>query len=270
LRASSVKDDADSILKLMTPDQPIAIQSAAAEALRRFDSAQFAQPLLAEWARYSPQVRSQIIEALLTQTASATRLLDALEEGVLEASDLSAAQRQRLLDHRSGAVRQRAEKLLATAIDANRQHLIDRFSHLSLSGDPGRGLAVFEKRCATCHRWGDRGQDVGPDLAALSDRLPDRMLIAIFDPNRAVEARYVSYTATTHEGLSHTGILGVESETSITLIKPEGKRESLLRSEIEELRSSGKSLMPEGLENELAPQDVADLLSMLGGAPETR
>jgi putative heme-binding domain-containing protein len=137
-----------------------------------------------------------------------------------------------------------------------------------LPGDAARGRAVFEKRCATCHRWGDLGHDVGPDLATLTDRLPGTMLVAIFDPNRAVEARYLSYTAVTQQGLSHTGILAQESDSSVTLVKPDGKRESLLRSELVELSSSGKSLMPEGLENELSPQDVADVLTMLAGSPK--
>ena len=96
------------------------------------------------------------------------------------------------------------------------------------------------------------------------------MLVAILDPNRAVEARYKSYTATTQEGLSYTGIVTLESDTSITLTLADGKQQSLLRSEIEELTTGGKSLMPEGLENELSDQDIADLLSMLAGAPDVR
>ena len=97
-----------------------------------------------------------------------------------------------------------------------------------------------------CHRWGDRGQAIGPDLASITDRLPETMLVAILDPNRAVEARYKSYTATTQEGLSYTGIVTLESDTSITLTLADGKQQSLLRSEIEELTTGGKSLMPEG------------------------
>ena len=96
------------------------------------------------------------------------------------------------------------------------------------------------------------------------------MLVAILDPNRAVEARYKSYTATTQEGLSYTGIVTLESDTSITLALADGKQQSLLRSEIEELTTGGKSLMPEGLENELSEQDIADLLTLLAGSPDIR
>jgi putative heme-binding domain-containing protein len=202
-------------------------------------------------------------------------LLDAIEEGAVQPSDLSTAQRDRLTGHRQQTLRERALKLLAASIDRNRASVVERFSKLAVdagssAGDEARGLGVFEKRCATCHRWGERGHEVGPDLAALTDRLPGTMLVAIFDPNRAVEAKYISYTATTGQGLSHTGVLAQESDTSITLAKADGKREALLRSEIEELTSNGKSLMPEGLESELSEQDVADLLKFLSGSPDVR
>ena len=80
----------------------------------------------------------------------------------------------------------------------------------------------------------------------------------------------VSHTATTKEGFSYSGIITQESDTSITLTLPDGKQHALLRSEIEELEGSGKSLMPEGLENELTEQDVADLLTLLSGSPDVR
>jgi putative membrane-bound dehydrogenase-like protein len=270
--ASANNNSAD-LEKLIAPDQPLAIQSAAIAAATRQNRNTTIDRLITDWSRYSPQIRSQILDALLAQTASAARLLDRIEQGDVQPSDLSTAQRDRLLGHRQRGLRDRAEKLLAQSIDRNRQNVLEKFSHLAISagrlpGDAARGLAVFEKRCATCHRWGGRGQEVGPDLAALTDRLPGTMLVAIFDPNRAVESKYISYTATTGQGLSHTGILAQESDTSITLIKADGKRESLLRSELDELSSNGKSLMPEGLESELTEQDVADLLTFLSGSPD--
>ena len=271
--AGSANDGSTELEKLISPDQPLAIQSAAIAAASKRGRNQITERLVADWTRYSPQIRNQIIDAMLAQSSSAARLLDWIEQGDIQPSDLSTPQRDRLLGHRQRDLRDHAEKLLAQSIDRNRQNVLDRFSHLALSagrlpGDPARGLAVFEKRCATCHRWGDRGQEVGPDLAALTDRLPGTMLVAIFDPNRAVEAKYISYTATTQQGLSHTGILVQESDNSITLAKADGKRESLLRSELAELSSNGKSLMPEGLESELSEQDVADLLTFLSGSPE--
>ncbi len=106
---------------------------------------------------------------------------------------------------------------------------------------------------------------VGPDLASLGDKSPQALLIAILDPNRAVEARYVNYTATTKAGLTFTGVLAGETGNSITLVGPDGKKQVILRGELEELASSGKSAMPEGLEKDITPADMANLIAHIGG-----
>ena len=89
------------------------------------------------------------------------------------------------------------------------------------------------------------------------------------DPSAEVEARYLTYIVITVDGRVHNGLLATETGSSITLISNEGKRETILRTEIEELRASGKSLMPEGLEKDLSPQAVADLFALLTAKPET-
>jgi putative heme-binding domain-containing protein len=120
---------------------------------------------------------------------------------------------------------------------------------------------VFRKSCAACHQLGGVGNAVGPDLASLGDKSPPALLIAVLDPNRAVEARYVGYSATTKGGRTFTGVLAAETGNSITLIDAEGKKNVILRSDLDELTSSGKSAMPEGLEKEIKPQDLADVIS---------
>jgi putative heme-binding domain-containing protein len=97
----------------------------------------------------------------------------------------------------------------------------------------------------------------------VGDKSPPSLLTAILDPNQAVEARYVNYLATTKNGLTFTGILSSETGASITLIGTEGKPQTILRKDLEELSSTGKSLMPEGLEKELQPQDLADVIAFV-------
>src|SRR6185437_9592308 len=129
---------------------------------------------------------------------------------------------------------------------------------------PAHGAAVFKKACSQCHRLGDVGHAVGPDLTALTDKSPESLLVAVFDPNRAVEAKFLNYSAVTADGIIHTGMLGAETSTGITLLASEGKQVSLLRKDLEAFEGSSKSLMPEGLEKDLAPQNVADLVRYLG------
>jgi putative heme-binding domain-containing protein len=107
----------------------------------------------------------------------------------------------------------------------------------------------------------DVGHVIGPDLAALTDKSPASMLTAILDPNRAVEAKFVNYVALTDDGLTFSGMLASETGNSVTLVAQEGKQQVLLRGEIETLESTGKSLMPEGMEKDLSEQALADIIA---------
>ena len=111
----------------------------------------------------------------------------------------------------------------------------------------------------TCHQLDGEGRNIGPDLAAISDKSQTAMLTAILDPNRAVEEKYLDYSAITTSGKVLHGILLDESATSIRLATAEGKIVSVLRNQLEELQATGKSLMPEGLEQLLSPQDIVNI-----------
>src|SRR5262249_18346438 len=171
---------------------------------------------------------------------------------------------QRLLDSKDVALRKRAATLLAGTVSTDRHKVVDSYRPaLKLAGDAGRGQAVFKRTCAACHKLGGIGQEVGPDLAALRDKSGEALLIAILDPNQAVEARYISYLATTKNGLTYTGLLASETGNSITLIGADGKKHDILRSELEDLVSTGKSTMPEGLEKDINLKEMGDLLAFL-------
>ena len=77
---------------------------------------------------------------------------------------------------------------------------------------------MFARACAACHKVGDVGKGLGPDLAALSDKSAEYLLTNVLDPNRSVEARYVAYTASTTDGRTRVGFLSAETATSITLV----------------------------------------------------
>jgi putative heme-binding domain-containing protein len=100
-------------------------------------------------------------------------------------------------------------------------------------------------------------------LGALADKSAEYLLVAILVPNRAVEARYVNYTAVTKDQREFSGIIAAETPNSITLRSPSGD-ETIFRADLDHLTSSGLSLMPEGFEKALTPQDLADLIARLG------
>jgi putative heme-binding domain-containing protein len=187
-----------------------------------------------------------------------------MEQGVVRPSDISASYRANLLKSKNAALQKLAERAFATSINPDRQKVVEQYqSALTLSGDAARGAEHFKKICAKCHQFAGEGTLAGPDLAALTDKSPANLLASVLDPNRAVEPRYLAYTAETADGRIFTGMLLNESGGSITLLAADGNRHELLRSELVDLESTGVSLMPDGLEKDLAPQDLADLFALI-------
>ena len=132
-----------------------------------------------------------------------------------------------------------------------------------MKGDPGRGKEVFKARCSTCHRLEGVGQQVGADLAAVRDSGLDAVLLNILDPNREVMPQYLSYVLVTTTGRVLTGMIAVETANSLTIRQPDGHEETVLRIHIDEMRSTGLSYMPEGLEKQIDVPAMADLLAYL-------
>ncbi|HEX8916693.1 MAG TPA: PVC-type heme-binding CxxCH protein [Humisphaera sp.] len=264
-------DGQAAIDRLLSPGQPGELQAAAVRAIARAGDGDVQAAVLAGWPRYTPAVRAAALDALLAKPAWAAGLLDAVEKGTVRPADVDAARRQVLLKSTDPAVRTRAQKLLADAVNPDRQKAVEAARPaLALQGDPARGADVFARTCAACHQVaGGKGNAVGPDLAAVGDKSPEGLLVAIVDPNRAVEPRYVAYTVETKAGDSLTGLLTTESGEAITLLGPDGRQQQVLRSDVKDLRTTGLSLMPEGLEAGLKPQELADLIAHVRAARPT-
>jgi putative membrane-bound dehydrogenase-like protein len=259
------QEDMTRLADLLVPQTAEEVQAAAIAALGRLRSPRVPELLLRGWKALVPAQRQQVLGVLVSRDKWLSAVLDAIESKQIAPAEIDVVLRQRLLAHRSADVRRRATKLFADAINSDRQKVIDAYqSVLTLSGDAKHGAEVFKKTCAACHQLSGVGNAVGPDLASLGDKSPTSLLIAILDPNRAVEARYVGYTATTKGGRTFTGVLAAETGNSITLVSTDGTKNVILRSDLDELISSGKSAMPEGLEKEIKPQDMADLIAHVG------
>jgi putative membrane-bound dehydrogenase-like protein len=256
--------DLATLAKLLVPQNSAALQTAVLGALGRIPADRVAEVVVAGWKSYSPVLRSQVLDLLMSRESWQRNLLASIEKKEIPAAQIDAARRQRLLAHKDARLRGLATKLFSGARDPDRQKVLRDYQDvISFPGDKRRGKEVFAKRCAVCHRLEDVGHAVGPDLAALANKSAQYLLTSILDPSREVDSRYIEYLAVTKAGRTFTGILVSETATSITLKGQEAKEQVLLRSELEELNSTGKSLMPEGLEKDLSKQDFADLIEYL-------
>ena len=238
--------------------------------MARTDDPKLAELLLVDWKKYSPSLRDAILDLVLSRTQWTSSLLSALEDGCVPPPEIDPARRQQLLRRRSDRLRSRAQAIFANQSQP-RQTVVDAYrASLAMHGNKSAGAIVFKKLCATCHRLGTEGVEVGPDLAALNDKSPEALLIAILDPSRAFEAKFANFAIATADGRVMNGLIAAESATAVTLRRQDGKEDVLLRSQIEEMTASSQSLMPEGLEKDLKPQDMADLIAFLVSAPPSR
>jgi len=250
--------------ELLVPTEPPAVQAAAVAVLARSQHPAAPAALIAAVGRVSPALRTQVLDALTARPKSTEALLAAVESGSLSPAELPAATREKLLNHANEGLRGRALKTLASARPAARTAALEAFRPaLTLKGDASKGRALFEKSCTACHRLGEIGTAVGPDLVALTDKSAGYLLTAIVDPNAAVEGRFAAYQLETTDGDTLVGLLAEENAAGITLLQAGGVRQTLARGDIKSLAGSKVSLMPEGLEQGLAPQDVADLIAFV-------
>ena len=256
--------DIELLSGLVAPQNPAELQQAAIAALSATDDPQVLSVLIGQWRSHSPSTRSSIIDALLGRTAWTHSLLKAIDEKTILAAHLSAAHRRRLARHGDLDIREQALKLLDLATEDRSQVLVEYRSALDLvqdgQVDAVRGQVVFAKICAACHWLDQAGHAVGPDLTTLANRSPTAIYTAILDPNRAVEAKYLGYQVVTLGGRVHNGILTAETATSLTVTSAEGKRETMLRSEIDLFQCSDQSMMPLGMEKDLTAAQLADLI----------
>ena len=263
LSIGAYADVAPTLEELLEPQQPQVLQVAAVDALGQFAGAAFAEPLLAAWPRMSPSVRQRAIEALLSRAESAQRLLAAVEKQELSATDLDPATVQRLATHPDAAVREQAQRVLQR-VGGARATVVEEYRQvLELEGQVDHGRALFREHCSICHRRDGVGTEVGADLATVVGRTPEALAISILDPNREVDPKYLQYTVLTVDGKAVSGMIAAETATSVTLTRAEKVSESVARADIEAMRSTGMSLMPEGFEKVLDQQELADLISFL-------
>jgi putative membrane-bound dehydrogenase-like protein len=255
---------AEVLVRIVTqePSQTLRIRAATALAARKEPT--IGPALLADFASQTPAVRRAVLDALISQSPGAQKLLDELESGRIARVEIDATREGRLLHHGTPAVRTRAEKVLARAVPADRRAVLaDYQPALQVASDPRAGKELFRKHCATCHRIGDVGVDVAPDISDSRVKTPAQLLTDILNPNQAIDNNYVSFTVATNDGQVHTGIVANESAASLTLRQPENKSLNLLRSDIATIRSNGVSLMPEGLEKYLSHQELADVIAFV-------
>jgi putative membrane-bound dehydrogenase-like protein len=249
----------------LTPDFPGQLLAL----LSRLDDPKVGTVVLAAYPALDAADRPKAIELLTQRSAWARQLFDHIAASKVNANLLNVNQVQRVLGFKDAeltAVVNKHYGTVRTTRDPNRERLVGQMRTLvrGTKGDPHRGIEVFNRICGQCHKIHGQGQDVGPDITANGRASLEQLLSNVFDPSLVIGVSYQARTVLITDGRIVTGLLVEDSPERVVLKIQGGKLETIARGDVEATKVSELSLMPEGVEKQLQPQEIADLFAFIG------
>lgn len=249
-------------------DRP-ALQEQVLFLMSRMDRPEVGQAVVRKYSALGPHVQPKAIELLTQRGPWAGELLAAVEAKQIAKEALNLNQLRRVGTFKDEGVQNRFKALygvLREGRNPDREQVINRtrdFLH-GTPGDPMRGQAVFKKVCAQCHKIYGEGVEVGPDITSNGRASFEQMLSNVLDPSLVIGNGYQARILITADGRVLTGLPVEDSPERVILKVQGGKTETIPRDQIDEFRASEVSMMPEQLEKQLTPQELADLFSFIG------
>jgi putative membrane-bound dehydrogenase-like protein len=246
-----------------------ALRGPAIRALAAYDDPGTPRTLLDRYAAFSESERDDAIATLAARPAWALALLDAVARKIICRRDLNATIARQLLALGDPQVRARLEAVWGSVRPTSNEKasLMAKYKEILASDlhpapDLGRGRLVFNRTCLQCHRLFDAGGDVGPDLTGSDRANRDYILENVLDPSAAVAREYTVTNVATTDGRLVAGIIREQNDRSLT-IQTANERIVLPREDIEDIKPSAVSMMPEGQLERLTPQEIRDLFAYL-------
>jgi putative heme-binding domain-containing protein len=266
-RAPRLVAACEKLLRNRSSSSP-SLRGAVLSGLSNVPSDDVATAVLRIYPKLDPDLQPRAIELLTQRAAWARQLVVQIDAKQIPASAVNVNQLRKLLSFDDAKLKDAVAKHWGTIRadrDPKREELISQMRKLldERRGDPGKGKAVFTRVCGQCHKLHGEGQDVGPDITSNGRGSFDQLLSNVFDPSLVIGASYQARTVLTTDGRVLTGLLVEDSDQRIVLKGQGGKLETIPREEVDAVKVSELSLMPEGLEKQLKPQEIADLFAYL-------
>jgi putative membrane-bound dehydrogenase-like protein len=243
-------------------------------ALAAYDDPGTPDIIISHYTDYTPAERADAVASLAARAPWALALFDAIERGRIPRRDLSLAIARQLQAHPDPRVRTRLETVWGKIQPTSQAKaaLIKKFKALLGSthqdpASPARGRAVFDRVCASCHKMFDAGGNVGPELTGSDRANADYILENILDPSAAVSKDYTMTNVATTDGRLLSGILRDQTPASV-VVQTANDRVLLAREDIEAIKPSPLSMMPEGLLEPLSEPEVRDLFAYLASSTQ--
>lgn len=204
--------------KLISPAEQSSIQVAALQALSAIPGDGVSQYLLAKWSVLTPEIRNEAINTFMVNSDRISVLLDAIEAGKIQNSDIGWPRSVRLMAQRDLKLRERARVLL-TKDESERAKVNKEYQDaLTLKGNNENGKNIFFKNCSGCHQIrGNPGVEFGPDLGTIHNWSPDAIMANILAPNLSISSGFDLWSIELKDGGTFQGIISTETPTAITV-----------------------------------------------------
>ena len=255
------------LLKLAVSQKPLA--GPALRGLALFDDDEIPAVIISHYSRLDDSQRQEAISTLASREDYALQLLAAVREEKIKPGDVSVYVARQLRDFGNEEINRQLDQLwgsVRASSEEKRRRIREFAEQLSAdelaAADLPYGRLLFTQKCANCHRLFGEGAVIGPDLTGAQRTSVDYLLQHIVDPSSAVPREYRVHTVLTTDGRLINGVVPEESRRTITLQTPT-ERIVLDRGNIDELKPTSLSMMPEGLLEALTPQERRDLIGYL-------
>lgn len=261
------------VVALVEKDPSEAVQSAGVRFLSQFDERELAEKLLDLYrASKSERFRSQLLSVLVSRPQSAALWLKAVDDGKVSAASVGLEQVRAVALLEKPELDQMVIKHWGKLQGATKEEKLAEVRRLNNDlraavGNSSSGKMIFQKNCAACHQLFGEGIKLGPDLTAANRHDKDYLLISLVDPSSMIRKEYMSIIVRTTSGRVLTGLPSERTDATLVLVDGKGEKQSIPLSEVEEIKESSVSLMPENLYLQLKPSELRDLFAYLQSNP---
>jgi putative heme-binding domain-containing protein len=245
-----------------------AVRLSALGALGHLDDDSIARALLAAYPGQAAPWRSKARELFLGRSSWARAYFTEIDRGRLSSTEVTLDELARHPAAQGPDLAPLVRKHWGTTHGVTREERLAEVRRLNNDlragpGNPVRGQRLFRDSCAACHRLHGEGQTIGPDLTFANRRDREFLLVSLVDPSGVVRKEYQTSVVSTTDGRVQSGLILEQTAAAIVLCNSKGERTTLARTEIQDVKETEVSLMPESLYKEFSPDQLRDLFSYL-------
>jgi putative heme-binding domain-containing protein len=245
------------------------IGGAAIRAMGALDSADTASILLNKFASLSPEARRQVIHVMAARPGLAGPLLQAVQRGRISRAEIDASAQRQLRNLRAPELR---EKIFAIwpqsdSSSSSKRQQFTRYKNLLTEeriskADLARGRVVYQQACGVCHKLYGEGTEIGPELTGSDRHNLDYLLENILSPSGVVAESYRASTITMKDERMLSGMVLGKTDQTLS-IQTATEKVTVPVAEVDSIRESELSMMPDGLLDSLTEEQVIDLFGFL-------